>query len=88
MSVSNPAHIGDPDLRAVEIPSANGIGQARALAKIYEDSGEYELAEATLLKGKEAKPNDPAVHMQLAGFYDPEPRNCSGAEPWHLRTAL
>lgn len=41
-----------------------------ALAKIYEDSGEYELAESTLLKAQAAKPNDPAVHMQLAGYYN------------------
>src|SRR5215210_3619488 len=40
-----------------------------ALAKIYEDSGEYELAEETFLKAKEAKPNDPAVYLQLAGYY-------------------
>ena len=40
-----------------------------ALAKIYEDSGEYELAEQTFLKAKEVRPNDPAVYLQLAGFY-------------------
>jgi tetratricopeptide (TPR) repeat protein len=40
------------------------------LAKIYSDSGEYELAEQTFLKAREVRPNDPAVHMQLAGFYN------------------
>ena len=40
------------------------------LAKIYADSGEYELAEQTYLKAKEKRPNDPAVYMQLAGFYN------------------
>lgn len=40
-----------------------------ALAKIYEDSGEYELAEQTFLKAREARPQDPAVYMQLAGYY-------------------
>lgn len=40
------------------------------LAKIYEDSGEYELAEQTFLKAKEARPNSPDVYMQLAGFYN------------------
>jgi tetratricopeptide (TPR) repeat protein len=40
------------------------------LAKIYADSGEYELAEQTFLKAKEVRPNDPAVYMQLAGFYN------------------
>jgi tetratricopeptide (TPR) repeat protein len=40
------------------------------LAKIYNDSGEYELAEQTYIKAKEVRPNDPAVYMQLAGFYN------------------
>ena len=40
------------------------------LAKIYADSGEYELAEQTFLKAKEVRPNDPAVYMHLAGFYN------------------
>ena len=40
-----------------------------ALAKIYEDSGEYELAEQTFLKARDAKPQDPNVYMQLAGYY-------------------
>ncbi len=40
-----------------------------ALAKIYEDSGEYELAEQTFLQARDAKPNDPAVFLQLAGYY-------------------
>lgn len=40
-----------------------------ALANIYENSGEYELAEQTFLRAKEAKPNDPQVYMYLAGYY-------------------
>jgi tetratricopeptide (TPR) repeat protein len=40
------------------------------LAKIYEDSGEYELAEATYLKGRDAKPNDPSVYLTVAGYYN------------------
>jgi CubicO group peptidase (beta-lactamase class C family) len=31
----NPAEIGGPEYRRVEIPSGNGIGQARAIAKTY-----------------------------------------------------
>ncbi|MGE3274685.1 MAG: tetratricopeptide repeat protein [Vicinamibacterales bacterium] len=41
-----------------------------ALAKIYEDSGEYELAEETFQQAKQARPNSPDVYMQLAGFYN------------------
>ena len=32
----NPAKIGDPEFRKSEIPSANGIGQARSLARVYQ----------------------------------------------------
>jgi tetratricopeptide (TPR) repeat protein len=40
------------------------------LAGIYENSGEYEIAEETFLKAKSAKPSDPNVYMQLAGYYN------------------
>jgi CubicO group peptidase (beta-lactamase class C family) len=45
LPLANPASIGDSEFRRVEIPSANGIGQARALAKIYQTlaSGGHEL---------------------------------------------
>lgn len=40
------------------------------LAKIHEDAGEYDKAEAALLKAKEVRPNDPLVYMTLAGYYN------------------
>lgn len=40
------------------------------LAKIYEDSGEYDLAEQTYLQGRDARPNDPTVYMTVAGYYN------------------
>src|SRR5436190_14321685 len=40
------------------------------LAKIYEDSGEYQLAEETYLKGRDAKPNDPSGYLTVAGSYN------------------
>jgi CubicO group peptidase (beta-lactamase class C family) len=36
LRIDNPADIGSPKYRGVEIPSANGIGQARAVAKVYD----------------------------------------------------
>lgn len=39
------------------------------LARIYEDSGEYEIAEQTFQRAREAKPNDPTVYTQLASYY-------------------
>jgi tetratricopeptide (TPR) repeat protein len=41
-----------------------------ALAKIYEDAGVYAEAENMLIRAKEVRPNDSAVYMQLAGFYN------------------
>jgi len=41
-----------------------------ALAKLYEDAGRYDDAEAQLMKAKEVKPNDPTVFQALAGFYN------------------
>jgi tetratricopeptide (TPR) repeat protein len=41
-----------------------------ALAQIYQDSGEYELAEQTLMQAKSARPNDANVHVRLANFYN------------------
>jgi tetratricopeptide (TPR) repeat protein len=41
-----------------------------ALAKIYEDNGDYDAAEQTFLKAKEVRPQEPTVYTQLAGFYN------------------
>ena len=41
-----------------------------ALAKLYEDAGRYDDAEAQYTKAKAAKPNDPAVLAGLAGYYN------------------
>ena len=41
-----------------------------ALAKIYEDNGDYESAEQSFLKAKEVRPQEPTVYTQLAGFYN------------------
>jgi tetratricopeptide (TPR) repeat protein len=40
------------------------------LAKIYEDSGEYQLAEETYLRGRDARPNDPTVYGTVAAYYN------------------
>ncbi len=36
LRIDNAADLGGPEYRGVEIPSANGIGKARAVAKIYD----------------------------------------------------
>ena len=40
------------------------------MAKIYEDAGNFEQAEAQFLKAREIKPDDSDVYLHLAGFYD------------------
>ena len=40
------------------------------LARLYEDAGVYDEAEAMYLRAKEVKPNDPAVYMTLAAYYN------------------
>jgi tetratricopeptide (TPR) repeat protein len=45
-------------------------GNYFALSRIYEDSGDYENAEATLVKAREMKANDPAVYTTLAAYYN------------------
>jgi CubicO group peptidase (beta-lactamase class C family) len=35
LRLNNPALVGSPDYRTLEIPAANGFGQARAVAKLY-----------------------------------------------------
>ena len=58
------------------------------LSKIYQDAGDYEQAEAQLLKAKEAAPSDVAVLMQLAGFYNTQGEFPKTIEALEQRVAL
>jgi tetratricopeptide (TPR) repeat protein len=40
------------------------------LARIYEDAGRFEEAEAMLVQAKEAQPNAPEVYSEMSGFYN------------------
>lgn len=40
-----------------------------ALARLYEDAGALDEAEATLIKAKDTAPKQPTVYQQLAGYY-------------------
>lgn len=55
--------------RMIEL-APNEPGNYFQLAKIYEDSGEYQLAEETYLRGKDARPNDPTVYGTVAAYYN------------------
>jgi tetratricopeptide (TPR) repeat protein len=41
-----------------------------ALARLYEDSGDYERAEATLKQAIQVAPDSPDVYTSIAGFYE------------------
>ena len=58
------------------------------LAKIHEDAGEYDKAEAILLKAKEARPNDPTVYLQLGGFYNRQEEFGKTMEALNQRAAI
>ena len=55
--------------RMIEL-APNEPGNYFQLAKIYEDSGEYQLAEETYLRGRDARPNDPTVYGTVAAYYN------------------
>jgi tetratricopeptide (TPR) repeat protein len=40
------------------------------LAKMYEDAGQYDLAEQTLVRAKDANPSDSTLYQQLANYYN------------------
>ena len=60
----------EPIIRNMIELEPNESGNYFVLSKIYEDSGRYDDAEGTLNKAKAANPGDPAVYLQLAGFYN------------------
>lgn len=75
VSAYGPDKLNDPTMaepivkQMIELDPADPANYFQ-LAQIYENSGEYELAEQTFLKAKDAKASDPAVYMQLAGYYN------------------
>lgn len=66
----NDPTLAEPVVKAMIDLEPNEPTNYFALAQIYADSGEYELAEETYLKAREVRPNDPMVYMRLAGFYN------------------
>ena len=59
-----------------------------ALAKIYEDTGRYDDAEAALTRACDAVPRDPAARLQLAGFYNRQGNFEKTMEALHAATEL
>ena len=59
-----------------------------ALSRIYEDSGQYDKAEAELKKARDVKPDDPSVHTQISGFYNRQGRFDETMEALHKAADL
>ena len=55
------------------------------LARVHEDSGNYEEAEKLLVKAREMKPGDPTVYTTLAGFYNRQGQFEKTMEALHAR---
>ena len=65
----NDPNRGEPVLQRMIDVDPGDVENYFALARLYEDAGEYELAEETLLKVKGSSPDDVLVYMQLDAFY-------------------
>lgn len=59
-----------------------------ALSKIYEDSGQYDKAEAELMKARSAKPDDPSVYTTISTFYNRQGRFDKTMEALHRAADL
>jgi cytochrome c-type biogenesis protein CcmH/NrfG len=57
------------------------------LSRLYEESGDYENAEAQLVKAREMRPNDPVVYTTLAAYYDRQGEFDKLIEALEARTA-
>jgi tetratricopeptide (TPR) repeat protein len=75
VAIYGPEKLNDPE-RAVPIVEAllrdepSVAMHYYVLAKLYEDGGRYEDAERTLLRARDARPDDPSVYTQLGNFYN------------------
>jgi tetratricopeptide (TPR) repeat protein len=59
-----------------------------ALSRIYEDSGQYDKAEAELKKARDVKPDDPGVYTTISGFYNRQGRFDETMEALHKAADL
>ncbi len=60
----------EPVYKEIIALEPNEPGNYMALAKLYEDAGRYDDAEAQYNKASEVKPNDPSVLAGKAGYYN------------------
>ena len=65
----NDPNSSEPVLQQMIVLDPEDPANYYTLAKLYEDTGLYELAESTFLRVRDVRPDDTAVYLQLAGFY-------------------
>ena len=75
VGVYGPDKLGDPSgaepiIQRLIAMDPNDPTNYYQMAKLYEDSGDFEKAEEQLLKARSVRPDDPDVYLQLSGFYD------------------
>ncbi len=83
----NDPSLAEPLLRNMILEIPDNAPNYFMLSRLYEDGGDYENAEATLIKAREAKPEDPAVFTTLAAYYDRQGNFDSLIEALEARTA-
>src|SRR6266567_2464314 len=66
----NDAAKAEPVYQEIIALDPNEPANYMALAKLYEDAGRYEDAEAQYAKAEAVKPNDPSVLAAKAGYYN------------------
>lgn len=67
--LNNPAEAEPIVKRMIEIDPSDYLNYLE-LAKIYENAGRYDEAEAQLIKAKEVKPKQPEVYAAISAFYN------------------
>lgn len=83
----DPAKVEPVLHRVIELDPSDPLNYF-SLAKLYEDAGAYPEAERVYLLGKDAKPKDPSVYMQLAGYYNRQNEFDKTIEALEQRTIL
>jgi tetratricopeptide (TPR) repeat protein len=84
----NDPTMAEPIIKQMIALSPNEPTNYFMLARLYQDSGEYELAEQTLVQARDARPNDPAVYIRLAEFYNAQGDFAKTMEYLHERIKI
>lgn len=85
--LNDPASAEPVVLKMIQMDPSD-TGAYFQLAKIYEDAGRYEEAEAALNKARDARPSDPAVYTAMASYYNRQGEFEKTMEAFHKAAEL